>query len=132
LVTRRGYLNRLVRNSKIVRPMSVTALFGTSSRACATALRKSRTLYGTTGEVSVLTAARAPVSVGKGGIGSSDGRRTEPIDDASVPKTMRRKPAAKAKFFQKSQNSARALPLLELQKSPGRQNCFQTKAVTAQ
>jgi hypothetical protein len=61
-----------------------------------------------------------------------DGLRNCAIDAAFVPKTMRRKPAAKAKFFQKSQNSARALPSPELQKSPGRQNCFQTRAVTAQ
>ena len=74
----------------------------------------------------------ANVVVGVDGSDASIAALRCAIDEASVPKTMRRKPAAKAKFFQKSQNSARALPVLEIQKSPGRQNCFQRRAVTAQ
>src|SRR5262249_38022931 len=54
------------------------------------------------------------------------------IDEASVPNVISKKPAARAKFFRKSQNSVRPLPEAELQKSPGFQNCFQRSAVTPQ
>ena len=46
---------------------------------------------------------------------------------ASVPNVISRKPAPNAKFFRKSQNSVRPWPVADRQKSPGFQNCFQSK-----
>ena len=60
------------------------------------------------------------------------GRRKRLTEEASVPNVISRNPAPRAKFFKKSQKSARALPFGEDQKSPASQNCFQRSAVTAQ
>src|SRR6202034_3918837 len=53
-------------------------------------------------------------------------------DAAVVPKVMSRKPAPRARFLKKSQKRVRPRPVLDVQKSPGFQNCFHSSAVTPQ